>query len=280
MGESRLLLREDHGPITVLILNRPDRRNALSRALVAALSDALDSLAAEPGVRVVVLTGAGAAFCAGMDLSEAAGPTSAAAGVEAEAEAQAVKDLEGIAHLLNQVRTFPRPTVAAVAGPAMAAGAGLALACDFVVMAADARLGYPEVFRGLVPAIVLPDLVRQVGDRRARALLMSGEPISAITAEGWGLVNRVVPAEACRDEAKALARSLLASAPRAVVAIKELLEEAAGRPRDLRGPAAISAAARAGDEAAEGMRAFLEKRPPRWNPRAESSPARHAHPPL
>jgi methylglutaconyl-CoA hydratase len=254
--EPQLLLREDHGPIAVLTLNRPDRRNALSRALIAALSDGLDALAAEPGVRGVVLTGAGPAFCAGMDLAEADASSSD--------EAQAVRDLEGIAHLLNQVRTHPRPTVAAVAGPALAAGAGLALACDFVVMAADARLGYPEVRRGLVPAVVVHDLVRQAGDRRARALLLSGEPISAATAEAWGLVNRVVPAEACLDEARALARSLLGSAPQAVAAIKRLIDEATARPRDLRGAAAVSAAARCGDEAAEGMRAFLEKRLPRW----------------
>ena len=142
----------------------------------------------------------------------------------------------------------------------------------------SARIGYPEVKRGLVAAIVMHDLIRQVGDRRARQLLLSGDLLPAQEAERWGLVNRVVPPDRCLDEAVALAQSLAEAAPDALATTKRLLDEAWGRPKTLRGAAAVSAAVRVGDEAIEGMRAFLEKRPPSWaasNPgssRTETAP--------
>jgi methylglutaconyl-CoA hydratase len=258
MPES-LVVRETHGPVALLVLNRPDRRNALSRALVAELGDALTSLASDPSVRSVVLTGADPTFCAGMDLKEAE-----AAGHGDEAEKRAVADVRGIADLIQQLHDLPKPTVAALNGDAYAAGAGLATACDFVLAAEGARIGYPEVRRGLVAAVVLHDLVRQVGDRRARALLLSGEPIDAAEAERWGLVNWVVAPEQCRAEALGVARKLMDTGPRAVATLKRLIDESSGRPADLRGAAAVSAAVRVSDEAMEGMRAFLEKRPPSW----------------
>jgi methylglutaconyl-CoA hydratase len=251
--------RDDHGPVVVLTLNRPDRRNALSRGLVTALSDTLDRLMVESGPRVLVLAGAGPSFCAGMDLKEARDR-----GLDDVAEGDVVKDLQAIADLINQLHRFPRPTIAALDGDALAGGAGLALACDFVLATAGARLGYPEVRRGMVAAIVLHDLVRQVGDRRARELLLTGEPIGAGQAERWGLINRVVPGESCLTAALDLAGSLLGSAPQALATTKQLLDEATGRPADLRGAAAVSAAVRVADEASEGIRAFLEKRTPQW----------------
>jgi methylglutaconyl-CoA hydratase len=254
-----LVVREDCGLIVVLKLNRPDKRNALSRALIVALRDAIDVVEAEPNPRALVLAANGPTFCAGMDLKEAA-----ELGESVDAEKLAVDDVCAIAHVINQVHRFPRPTVAAVTGDAFAGGAGLAMACDFVVLAADARIGYPEVRRGLVAAIVLQDLVRQVGDRRARELLLTGAPATASNAERWGLVNRVVPRERCLDEAISLAEGLLDSAPNAIATTKRLLDEATNRPGDLRGAAAVSASVRVGDEAAEGMRAFVDKRPPRW----------------
>jgi methylglutaconyl-CoA hydratase len=254
-----LVVRESHGPVAVLVLNRPDRRNALGRELVAELGDALTALASDPLVRSVVLTGNGPTFCAGMDLKEAE-----AAGQAADSEKQAVADARGIADLIQQIHTLPKPVVAALNGDALAGGAGLASACDFVIAAEGARIGYPEVRRGLVAAVVMHDLVRQVGERRARALLLSGEPITAVEAERWGLVNRVVPPEVCRTEAIGVALSLTACAPLALSTIKRLIDETSGRPADLRGAAAVSAAVRVSDEALEGMRAFLEKRPPRW----------------
>lgn len=255
----RNVVRSDRGSVAVLTLNRPSCRNALSRALVAELGDRLSEIAAEAAVRAVVLTGAGTVFCAGMDLKEAVAARGAT-----EAEKLAIADVRGIADLISALHTLPKPTIAALNGDAFAGGAGVAIACDFVIAVEGARLAYPEVKRGLVGAVVMHDLVRQVGARRARALLLTGEPISAVEAERWGLINRVVPPGESLDAAVALGASLSASAPGAAAATKRLLDEASGRPRDLRGAAAVTAAIRVSEEADEGMRAFFEKRPPRW----------------
>ncbi len=256
-----LILREDVGPIAVVTLNRSSARNALSRAMVTQLGDLIASMSAEPNLRALVLTGAGPTFCAGMDLRE-----SRQAAATSASERLAVDDTKAIADLMDRVHGFSRPTIAAVQGDALAGGAGLALACDFVLMGSSASLGFPEVKRGLVAAIVLHELVRSVGDRRARDLLLTGRTISAIEAESWGLINRALePGASCRDEAVKLAKSLIASAPIATTTTKRLIDEATRRPADLRGAAAVSAAVRVGDEAVEGITAFFEKRRPAWD---------------
>ena len=254
-----LVLREDRGPIAILTLNRPEKRNALSRRLVAELGDAIGLAATDPTVRVLVLTNAGPTFCSGMDLKEASDPSSSD-----EAQRAAVADAQGIADLMDAIHKSPKPTIAAARGDALAGGAGLALACDFVLMSDAAKLGFPEVHRGLVAAIILHDLTRNVGDRRARDLLLTGRSIAAAEAQRWGLINRSVPLGTCLEEAMSLARSLLASAPIATTTAKRLLDEVSSRASNLRGAAAVSAAVRVGDEAREGMMAFLEKRLPAW----------------
>ena len=155
-----LVKRLDDGPIAVLTLDRPDRRNALSRALMSELEDQLDRAGQDPKVRAVVLTGAGTAFCSGMDLNEAARERDGA-----EAEHDAVATLQEYADLVQKLHTLPKPTIAAINGDALAGGAGLMTACDFAVASETARIGYPEVFRGLVPAVVMYDLTRLIGDR-------------------------------------------------------------------------------------------------------------------
>ena len=259
MSESLVLL-EKRGPIALLTLNRPEKRNALSRALVAELGDEIARLSSDPTVRALVLTNHGPTFCAGMDLKEASSPLD-----DDEAQRLAVSDTQGIADLMDAVHKFPGPTVCAAVGDALAGGAGLALACDFVLMSESGSIGFPEVKRGLVAAIVLHDLVRHIGDRRSRDLLLTGRMLPSAEAQRWGLINQAVPGEECRDRAMAVARSLLDSAPLATTATKRLLDEASSLPADLRGAAAVSAAARAGDEAREGMLAFLEKRSPNWS---------------
>jgi methylglutaconyl-CoA hydratase len=262
---SHLILREDRGSVAILTLNRPDQRNALSVDLVAQLRDSLERVSVDARVRSVVVTGAGSAFCTGMDLKEAAAASDAP-----ESEGKTIAILQQFADLLQYMHTLPKPTIAALNGDALAGGAGLFAACDLAVASEHARIGYPEIKRGLVPSIVLHDLTRQIGDRRARQLVLSGESIPAPVAMTWGMVNLVAPAERCLDEAIRLGTELLASAPSAIATAKRLLDESAGRPRDLRGAAAISAAVRVSEEAREGIRAFLEKRPPAWV---------HAHPP-
>jgi methylglutaconyl-CoA hydratase len=260
---SAFVTRSGPGPILILTLNRPDRRNALGSELIDQLSEALAHAEVDAGVRALVITGAGPVFCAGMDLKDHEEQPSTIESERGEvARAQAISDL------LTQVHHFSKPTIAAVNGPALAGGAGLASACDFVVAAETAQFGYPEVRRGLVAAMVLHDLVRQVGERRARWLLLTGTPITAAVAEQWGMVNRVVPADACLAESMALGQSLLACGPRAIETTKRLIAEASGRPHDLRGAAAILAQVRVSIEAQEGIRAFLEGRPPEWETRA------------
>ena len=256
---TNLVRREDRGSIAILTLNRPQQHNALSRALVAELRDAIDRVRVEERTRVVVLTGAGSTFCSGMDLKEAATVAD-----NAEAEQLTVAILQQFADLLHCLHMLPKPTIAAVTGNALAGGAGLMAACDLVVAAETAMIGYPEIKRGLVAAIVLHDLSRQVGDRRTRQLLLGGEPISASVAREWGMVNVVTRAESCLEEAIELAQALLKSGPQAVATTKRLLDDALGRPHDLRGAAAVSAAVRVSDEAREGIRAFVEKRPAAW----------------
>ncbi len=254
-----LVRRSDDGPIAILTLDRPDRRNALSRALMRELEDQLDRAGHDPQVRAVVLTGAGTVFCSGMDLQEAARERDGA-----EGEQHAVATLQEYADLVQKLHTLPKPTIAAINGDAMAGGAGLMTACDFAVAAGTARIGYPEVIRGLVPAVVMYDLTRLIGDRRARQLLLTGQIIMSIEAQRWGLVNYVTEPELCLSESIRIGKDMIKSAPQAVAAIKRLLDETQGRPRSLRGAAAVSAAIRVSEEAQEGIRAFLEKRPPRW----------------
>jgi methylglutaconyl-CoA hydratase len=254
-----LVQRHDDGPVAILTLNRPDKRNALSRGLVAELDRLMDRVGHDANVRAVVLTGAGTVFCAGMDLKEAIEERGGA-----EAEQHAVVTLQEYADLIQRIHTLPKPTIAALNGDALAGGAGLMAACDFAVASEQARLGYPEVLRGMVPAVVMFDLTRLIGDRRARQLLLSGDMISASTACNWGLLNHVTTADTCLGEAIMMAQGLTASAPLAVAAIKRLLDETEGRPKTLRGAAAVSAAIRVSDEAQEGILSFLEKRPPRW----------------
>jgi methylglutaconyl-CoA hydratase len=254
-----LVMRSDEGPVAILTLNRPDKRNALSRGLMRELDNQLDRAGHDPKVRSVILTGSGKVFCAGMDLHEAAQERGGA-----EAEQQAVVALQEYADLLQKLHVLPKLTIAAVNGDALAGGAGLVGACDFAVASSMARIGYPEVLRGLVPAVVMYDLTRLVGDRRARQLLLTGQPLSMTQAVHWGMVNQVTTPESCLSEAIRVGKDITLAAPQAIAAIKRLLDETQGRPKSLRGAAAVSAAIRVSEEAQEGIQAFLEKRPPRW----------------
>jgi methylglutaconyl-CoA hydratase len=272
MNQAAFVQLESRGPVAVLTINRPDRRNALATQVVAELGDTLDRARYDPAIRALVLTGAGPVFSAGMDLKEA---HEARAKGDAEHERAAIAAAQALADLYVQVHDCPKPVIAALNGDAFAGGAGLAMACDLVIAADNARLGFPEVKRGLVAAIVMHDLVRLVGDRRARQLLLTGEPIDAIEAERWGLVNRVVPRHSSLDAAVALGQSLVACGPIALATTKKQLDEATRRSHDLRGAAAISAAIRVSEEATEGIAAFVEKRPPLWARQDDST--RHYH---
>jgi enoyl-CoA hydratase/carnithine racemase len=217
------LLTEDKGAVRILTLNRPEKRNALDTALSRALLEALRAADGEDGVRCVVLTGAGPGFCAGADLSEFKGLRDPKA-----AETRA--DLTMQLHLAFS--KMVTPVVTAINGAAMGGGAGLAIAGDLAVMAASAKLGYPETKHGIVAAIVMANLVRQVGRKAAFELVALGEPIDAKRALELGMVNRVVPGTKLMSEARALAEQVAAVGRPAMAQTKRLFHEVADLPLD------------------------------------------------
>lgn len=212
---------ESKGPIRILTLNRPEKRNALDTALSRALLEALRAADGDEAVRCVVLTGAGPAFCAGADLTEFKGLRDPQA---AETRAELTMQL----HLAFS--KMVTPVVTAINGPAMGGGAGLAIAGDLAVMADSAKLGYPETKHGIVAAIVMANLVRQVGRKAAFELVALGEPIDAKRAAALGMVNRVVTKARLMSTALALAGQLAAVAKPAMAQTKTLFHEVADLP--------------------------------------------------
>ena len=203
------------GGVLTLTLNRPDKRNALSSALVEALHGALDSADLDAEVRVVLLTGAGKDFCAGADLEELL------ASADAPPEANEASALR-LGSLFTRMRSLPKPVIALVRGRALAGGAGLMTACDIVIASEGAQVGYPEVLRGFVPAMVMTTLRRQVGEKAALDLALTGRLLGAEEARRAGLVSRVVPEDALVKEGRDLAR-LLAAAPASALALTKQL---------------------------------------------------------
>jgi enoyl-CoA hydratase/carnithine racemase len=215
------LLVENRGAVRILTMNRPEKRNALSTDLTRALLDALRGADADEAVGAIVLTGAGPGFCAGADLSEFRELSDPKA---AEERAELTMNL----HLaFSRMRV---PVVTAINGAAMGGGAGLAIAGDLAVMAEGAKIGYPETKHGIVAAIVLANLVRQVGRKAAFELVALAEPVDARHALVLGMVNRVVPPELLMEEAMLLAEKLAAVRRPAMAATKRLFHQAADLP--------------------------------------------------
>jgi methylglutaconyl-CoA hydratase len=258
---AELVLYELRPPAAVLTLNRPDRRNALSRGLIAAIDAAVGRAEADPAVRVVVLTGAGSVFCAGMDLAEL--QESLAAGTHTS---PVWDDALRLARAYDRIHTLSKPSIAAVNGAAVAGGAGLVSVCDLALAVPGARFGYPEVRRGLVAAMVMPHLMRHVGERTARYLLLTGELIDAEEAARVGFINAVVPADQLMDRALAWARSLAEGGPQALARTRELLRQFSRQSLSIEEAARASAAPRLTDECREGLQAFFDKKPAPWAP--------------
>ncbi len=245
------------GPAAVLAINRPEKRNALNRASIAALTDAVHRAADDANARSIILTGNGVAFCAGMDLDE----LRVSLGDEAD---QVWDDALKLSALYELISTLPKPTVAAVNGAAVAGGAGLVTACDLALAVPGAKFGYPEVRRGLVAAMVMPHLLRHVGERAARWLLLTGELIDAEEARRIGLINAVVPAEQLMLTAEMWCRSLAEGGPKALATTKELLRRCSHQAVPMDELAKASAEPRLTDECRFGLAAFFEKKQPPW----------------
>jgi methylglutaconyl-CoA hydratase len=242
-----------------IALNRPDKRNALSKELVSAMSSELDSLRHRDEIRSVFIKGNGPAFCAGADLDEIRALQGAS-----------IHDNQKNSHALRdffiKLYNYPKPTAAIVHGPALAGGCGLATCCDFVIATRDATFGYPEVKIGFIPAIVMVLLTHQIGERAARDLCLSGRTIDAEEAHRLGLVSQVVVQADLEGAVHKLAKDLRRNAPQAMATIKRMFWRLHGMGTEdgLVWASDMNAMARTTEECKEGITAFLEKRKPNW----------------
>ncbi len=245
--------------VATITLNRPDKRNAISFELIDDLLAALKEVENSDSL-VLIITGAGKAFSAGMDLEN----LKALLGRTPE---QNLQDSATMVRLFRSLYEFPRVTIAAVNGAAIAGGTGLALLCDFTLAVPEAKFGYTEVRIGFVPAIVSTFLLRQVGEKQARDLLLTGRIIGAEEAARMGLVNEIVAPQALMARARELAALLMENSPASLRATKKLLSDHARAELDTQIDAAVreNAAVRTTADFREGITSFLEKRKPVWS---------------
>jgi methylglutaconyl-CoA hydratase len=254
-----LVLYEPRPPAVQITFNRADKRNALSRPLIEALLGAFQRAREDPAARCVILTAAGPVFCAGMDLAELADTLT-----RKQDESVVWEHALRLATLYDLIYTLPKPTIAAINGAAVAGGCGFVTVCDLAVSVPHARFGYPEVRRGLVAAMVMPHLLRHVGERTARYLLLTGDLIDAGEAWRTGLINAVVPQDQLLDRADTWARALAEGGPHALARTKELLHVFSHQALSVEEAAHASAAPRLTDECQQGLAAFFAKQPAPW----------------
>ena len=247
------------GALAVITLNRPDKRNAISYELIEELLAAFDEVA-QSSALVLLLTGSGKAFCSGMDLENLKS-------LIGRTPEQSLIDTQTMARLFRTLYDFPKPTIAAVNGAAIAGGTGLATLCDFTLAVPEAKFGYTEVRIGFVPAIVSTFLMRQVGEKIARDLLLTGRLFDATEAQRIGLVNEIVAPENLLARARELAAQLMENSPASLRYTKRLLSDAARVDLNAQIDAAVreNAAIRETADFREGITSFLEKRKPKWS---------------
>jgi methylglutaconyl-CoA hydratase len=258
MTYKTIQLAYDSG-VAIITLNRPDKRNAISFELIDDLLRALKEVETSDAI-VLILTGAGKAFSSGMDLDNLKE-------LIGRSPEQNLKDSETMVRLFRTLYEFPKVTIAAVNGAAIAGGTGLALLCDFTLAVPEAKFGYTEVRIGFVPAIVSTFLLRQVGEKQARDLLLTGRIIGADEAARMGLINEIVAPENLLTRARELAALLMQNSPASLRATKQLLSDHARAELDTQIEAAVreNAAIRTTADFREGVTSFLEKRKPLWS---------------
>lgn len=263
MSQSVLEILNSGGVLRVT-LNRPDKRNALTRGILSELLQALNSLT--PETRLLVLSANGPVFCAGMDLQE----MQATATLPNAAEVWQ-QDSDLYRQVVESLFIAPCPTLCVVQGPVLAGGVGLVLACDLVVATESASFALPEPKRGITASMVSPLLVHRIGAGPASWLLLSGRTVSAADGARCGLIHEVFGTATLQQDVTALVETILSGAPGALrVTKQQLLEQAASELRAAWDQAAkLSATSRAQPEAREGLQAFLEKRKPNWMPGTE-----------
>jgi methylglutaconyl-CoA hydratase len=257
-----LVLYTPRPPAVILTLNRADKRNALSRGLIQGLYDAFSRARDDASVRCVILAAAGSVFCAGMDLAELS--ESLEQGKTSGNESTVWEDALRLARVYDLIYTLPKPTVAAVNGAAVAGGAGLVTVCDLALAVPEARFGYPEVRRGLVAAMVMPHLLRHVGERCARYLLLTGELLGAEEACRAGLINATATPAELLETAYEWCLAVAEGGPNALAQTKALLHTFSRQALSVEEAAKASAAPRLTDECQQGLRAFFAKQPAPW----------------
>jgi methylglutaconyl-CoA hydratase len=257
-----LRIERDARGVSTLTLDREESRNALSAEMVRLLTEAFVSIASDPSVRVVKLTGAGKVFCAGADIGEMR-----AAGASPVEQNEA--DSRRFALMLECLERMPQPTVAVVNGAAYGGAVGLVSACDIALAGTSARFALSEVRLGLIPAMISPYVIRAIGQRQAHRWFLTGEPMDAMTAMRIGLVHEMVDDTMLHESTDAIVGALLAGGPKAQTEIKLLLRRVTGRKSAEDESMIIDTTrwisrVRAGEEAREGLTAFLERRKPGW----------------
>jgi methylglutaconyl-CoA hydratase len=257
--EYKTIAVQHDASVATITLNRPDKRNAISFELIDDLLRALDEVAESPA-QILIVTGAGKSFCSGMDLDNLKS-------LIGRSPQRNLDDSETMVRLFRSLYEFPKVTIAAVNGAAVAGGTGLALLCDFTLAVPEAKFGYTEVRIGFVPAIVSTFLLRQIGEKQARNLLLTGRIFDAEEAGRLGLITEIVPADRLLSRAHELAAQLLENSPTSLRMTKRLLSDHARAELDKQIADAVreNAAIRSTPDFREGITSFLEKRKPRWS---------------
>lgn len=259
MDYSHLIIRRD-GPVEHVSLNRPDVRNAFNEELIAELSGWAAVVGNDPGVRVVVLGGAGKSFCAGADVSWMAKTSQ-------YSEEENMRDAAAASRMFGALNTLPVPVIGRVHGAALGGGAGLAAICDIVVAEEAAVFGFTEVKLGILPAVISPFVIEKIGRSAARELFLCGTRFSAERAREIGLVHAVVTQSELDATIDVYVHELLANGREAMAAAKALIANVWAQPFEAAVPmtASVLAARRVSPEGQEGLKAFLEKRKPSWS---------------
>jgi methylglutaconyl-CoA hydratase len=247
------------GGVATITMNRPEKRNAISTQMIEELLAALNEAQSDVSVRVVILTGAGKAFCAGMDLD-------ALHAIAKQTPEENLGDSRLMARMFHRLYSFPKPVIAAVNGAAIAGGCGLATFTDITVAVPEAKFGYTEVRIGFIPALVSVLLRRQIGEKRSRELLLTGRTFDAAEAYRLGLVTEIVPAEQLTERANGYAQTMLAASPTSLEHTKRLLLHYDEREirEEIELATQANAKIRATADFQEGLSSFLEKRTPNW----------------
>lgn len=252
-----LILSVDKRGVCTLTLDRPDKHNALNRELIEVLTKALVEIENEPGVRVVVITGSGESFCSGADLQWMAESVN-----YSDKENQA--DAMALSRLMSTLYGLSKPTIALINGHAFGGALGLVACCDIAIAVSGALFSFSEVRLGLTPAVISPYIVNAIGARQAKRLFLTAERFSAEQALDYGLVHQLTVETLIEPAVEAQIGRLLKAGPQAITESKALVQQLVEGKHDAESLAALIARLRASDEGQEGLKAFLEKRPPNW----------------